>query len=99
GLQKAKLLTNLLPSEIRLERLIKRKKPWAVAAAAVLLLSVGALAMGYGSQYAAYNGKPVQDAMKEGKDVLSKVGDWDSKYKRAREEAENEGKAIDSIFS
>ncbi|HKB35349.1 MAG TPA: type IV pilus assembly protein PilM, partial [Gemmataceae bacterium] len=43
GLKKARLLTNLLPQEIRMERLIKGKKPWAVAAAAVLLLSVAGL--------------------------------------------------------
>ena len=32
GLQKARLLTNLLPPEIKMERLIKAKKPWAAAA-------------------------------------------------------------------
>ncbi len=38
GMDKGKLTVNLLPSEIVRERLIRRKKPWAVAAAAVILL-------------------------------------------------------------
>jgi type IV pilus assembly protein PilM len=38
GLGKGAVHTNLLPKEIVQSRLIKRKKPWAVAAAALLLL-------------------------------------------------------------
>ncbi len=38
GLGKGAVHTNLLPREIVQSRLIKRKKPWAVAAAALLLL-------------------------------------------------------------
>jgi len=38
GLGKASLRTNLLPREIIHDRIIRQKKPWAVAAAAVLLL-------------------------------------------------------------
>ena len=38
GLAKGGVHTNLLPREIIQDRLIKRKKPWAVAAAALLLL-------------------------------------------------------------
>ncbi len=38
GMNRGKLTVNLLPGEIVRERLIRRKKPWAVAAAAVLLL-------------------------------------------------------------
>jgi hypothetical protein len=58
GLRRARLLTNLLPQEIRMERLIKGKKPWAVAAAAALLLSIAGLLFGYGSQWYAYGGDP-----------------------------------------
>ena len=41
GLGKGGLRTNLLPKEIVHDRLIREKKPWAVAAAAVLLLAAG----------------------------------------------------------
>ncbi|NLF06859.1 MAG: pilus assembly protein PilM [Pirellulaceae bacterium] len=41
GLDKSGIRTNLLPREIVNDRLIRRKKPWAVAAAALLALSCG----------------------------------------------------------
>ncbi len=39
GLGEAGLRTNLLPKEITMDRLIRRKKPWAVAAAALVMLA------------------------------------------------------------
>ncbi len=44
GLGKGTLKVNLLPPEIRFERMIKAKKPIAVAAAALLLLGLGGFA-------------------------------------------------------
>ena len=41
GLGKAGLQTNLLPREIAHDRLVRQKKPWAVAAVAALLLACG----------------------------------------------------------
>src|SRR5436305_1702812 len=38
GLGRAQLKTNLLPPEIEQVRLVRRKKPWALAASALLLL-------------------------------------------------------------
>jgi type IV pilus assembly protein PilM len=40
GLEKSTLSTNLLPPEIRTERMIRAKKPWAVAMVAALLLGI-----------------------------------------------------------
>jgi type IV pilus assembly protein PilM len=40
GLGKAGLNQNMLPDEIRNARMIKQKKPWAIAAAAVLMLAL-----------------------------------------------------------
>ena len=47
GLKRARLQTNLLPHEIRIERLVRAKKPWAVAAAAALLIGGGAFLLSY----------------------------------------------------
>ena len=47
GLDKAPLKTNLLPSEILQERMILAKKPWAVAAVAILLLGLTASFVSY----------------------------------------------------
>ena len=54
GLKQARLQTNLLPDEIRVERLVRAKKPWAVAAAAALLLASGGLALSYALEYRTY---------------------------------------------
>ena len=44
GFSSLRIQTNLLPSEIRTECMVKAKKPWAAAAAAILLLGIGAMA-------------------------------------------------------
>src|SRR5947209_6991263 len=46
GLKAARLQTNLLPPEIRVDRLIRAKKTWAVAAEACLMLCIGGRAKG-----------------------------------------------------
>lgn len=51
AMKQAKLTTNLLPPEITRERLIKAKKPWAVAAAAMVMLGTGVMALGYSMPY------------------------------------------------
>lgn len=52
GLNKSALRTNLLPQEILVDRLVRQKKPWAVAAVAALLL---ACALNFGFHWQAYN--------------------------------------------
>ena len=63
GLKETRLQTNLLPPEIRMERLIRAKKPWAVAAAAALLLGVGAMSAGYAANYNSVAAKSISDAI------------------------------------
>jgi len=54
GLKMSRLHTNLLPQEIRMDRLVRSKKPWAVAAAACLLLGIGAAAFGLRLEHDAF---------------------------------------------
>jgi type IV pilus assembly protein PilM len=58
ALDRAQLRTNLLPEEIITTRLVKAKKPWAVAAAAVLLLG---LSVNYFGHYASLMTANVDD--------------------------------------
>jgi len=44
GVGKTRLATNLLPYEVTVERLVRSKKPWAVAAAACLLVTIAGVA-------------------------------------------------------
>jgi type IV pilus assembly protein PilM len=66
GLDKSSLKTNLLPGEIVKDRLVRQKKPWAVAAAAVLLLgctiSFASLSRAVGSVDEAKYGPAVEAA-------------------------------------
>ena len=56
ALDKAQIHTNLLPDEIITKRLVKAKKPWAVAAAALLLTG---MAVDYASHYSAWRSASV----------------------------------------
>jgi type IV pilus assembly protein PilM len=60
GLNTGRLTTNLLPQEIRVERLIRAKKPWAAAAAAALLLGTAIPMFGYYMDYRANNAPAVK---------------------------------------
>ena len=51
GIQSGGLRTNLLPKEISMDRLIRRKKPWAVAAAAIVMLACTVSYAAYALQY------------------------------------------------
>jgi len=51
GLKATRLSTNLLPQDVRVERLIREKKPFALTAAASLLAGVGIFAAFSGSQF------------------------------------------------
>jgi type IV pilus assembly protein PilM len=58
ALDKAQIHTNLLPGEIITKRLVKAKKPWAVAAAALLLTG---MAVDYWSHYSSWASADIKD--------------------------------------
>jgi type IV pilus assembly protein PilM len=99
GLKKSKLQTNLLPQEIRTERLIKGKKPWAVAAAAALLLAIGGVTLAFGMEWNSFGGKAVTKAKDDGDKVLKALAAANRKFDEAKAEAEKEEKNIGSIVS
>jgi type IV pilus assembly protein PilM len=66
GIHMTRLQTNLLPPEIQFERMIRAKKPWAISAAAALLVGVMALAFNYSMRYRAVAAESIADAIKEG---------------------------------
>jgi hypothetical protein len=65
GLNASCIHTNLLPPEIAKERAIKAKKPWAVAAAAVLLLITPPLLLGWAASKASWTNEGVKKASNE----------------------------------
>jgi type IV pilus assembly protein PilM len=98
GLGRGALSTNLLPPEIERVRLVRAKKPWALAASALVLLALTFLfAFGDVRVLAFVSSPQFKDAVNQAK-VVSKTGaqlktdfdkskgDWDKKY--------TEGKAL-----
>ena len=68
---KTRIRTTLLPPEIAVERKIRRKKPWAMAAAAGLLLAMGIGTMGSASVLSSYG----TDKWGESESLVKKVQD------------------------
>jgi cell division ATPase FtsA len=64
GLKQARLQTNLLPYEVRLERIVRGKKPWAVAAAAALALGMFLMAFAEGWSKTATDSPDIVTAQK-----------------------------------
>lgn len=72
--------TTLLPPEITRERVIRRKKPWAVATAATLLLGTAVATMGNAFPYLAVHTTDFTKAEKDAEDFGAKVAEFKSKY-------------------
>jgi type IV pilus assembly protein PilM len=86
GLGLAKLKTNLMPQEIQRDRMIRAKKPWAVAAASALFLGAGLLATGYAINYNAVSAKSIQDEMAKAKQMLDRVASMNSSANQKEQE-------------
>src|SRR5450631_2611740 len=72
GLKQARLQTNLLPYEVRLERVIRGKKPWVVTAAASLIVGMCILAFARGVEKNAVDNDDIKKSLAE-LDAKSKV--------------------------
>src|SRR5262249_8822641 len=97
GLGVSKLHTNLLPQEIRVERMIRAKKPWAATAAAAMLLGTSIMGMGYAMQYRSVAAKPVQDAMNQVKTTKGTVDRFVGRCNELVTQIDNDKNAVKSI--
>ncbi len=99
GLKRARLLTNLLPNEIRVERLIKAKKPFAAAAAACLLFAGAGLALSYGLEKRTYGDVRVDKAVKDAGSAADKAKKAKSQFDAAKKKAREEEDAVRTIVA
>ncbi len=83
GAGKATLGTNLLPDEIFADRLIKEKKPWAVAAVALLLVGCAGAFTGYWRAWASAQESDYQSAFAAINAMDSDSSQANSSYKDA----------------
>ncbi len=85
GLRDTKIKTNLLPREIATDRMIRAKKPWAVGAAAVVLLSLTA---SFGSYWRANNSVRMQEyfepAVKQADSTVSTANQYKTDFESAK---------------
>ncbi len=79
-LGRTRIRTSLLPPEIATARKIRRKKPWAVATAASLLLGYAISTMGNGISYAKPHSEAFTEAENQVNTLSTKVSGDKSKY-------------------
>jgi type IV pilus assembly protein PilM len=90
GLGKAEIHTNLLPEEIVTRRLVKEKKPWAVAAAAALLVGTTVNYVAHYSQWESADAeKPaIKNAITQANASSSKASGYKTEQSEIREKFE-----------
>ena len=97
GLNRSQLRTNLLPPEVEQVRLIRRKKPWALAASALLMLGFLALFLGDFRAYAKVVNPEYKAAIDKADGVSKKGGGYLTAFEAAKGEFTTklaEGKAL-----
>jgi type IV pilus assembly protein PilM len=86
GLDKAKLSTNLLPPEIVTDRLIRAKKPWAVAMVAALLLGISINFLGHWRAWNSVHESHFKSAMGAADSASQTASSGQSAYESAKAE-------------
>ncbi|HKB01717.1 MAG TPA: type IV pilus assembly protein PilM [Gemmataceae bacterium] len=99
GLGVARLSTNLLPPEISFARKIRAKKPYAVAAAAALLLGTTILAYGKSIPLADVSNKKIEDSIAKGKGVVDQAKRVDQDIAAKKAEIEKTQTEVESIIA
>jgi len=88
GLKRSSIHTNLIPKEIVKDRIIRSKKPWAVAAAAVLLLGCTISFVSYSRALATVDVARFQDAERRAEQVTKKAKDFQQEAADAKGQME-----------
>lgn len=96
GLKQSRIQTNLLPNEIRVERLIRAKKPMALAGAAALLLGLGIYSWSSGSDFS--HAKAAADEAKKAESVVSRKASLENEYNGTKEKVISARKAAANII-
>ena len=97
GLNRSQLRTNLLPPEIEQVRVLRRKKPWALAASALLMLGFSAMFLGDYKAFAKVVNEPFKQAVERAKSVSTTGAKYATDYATAKGEFEaklKEGNAL-----
>jgi type IV pilus assembly protein PilM len=99
GLKRAKLQTNLLPHDIRVERMVRGKKPWAAAAAAAMLVAVAGLSFGKNMEKAAVTNPEIKREFDALESVKREIGAKESEYKEAEAKVEKSKESLKRLVA
>ena len=80
GLKQAHIQTNLLPHEVRFERVIRGKKPWAVAAAAALVFGMFMMAFARGMEKSAIDSVEITQEKAKAEAIAKQLSDLTAAY-------------------
>jgi type IV pilus assembly protein PilM len=97
GLGRSQLKTNLLPPEVEQVRILRRKKPWALAASALLMLGFAVMYLGDYKAYSKVVNEPFKQAVDKVKSVSQQGSGYANSYNATKGEFEaklKEGKAL-----
>eukprot|EP00456_Euglypha_rotunda_P013784 TRINITY_DN141_c0_g3_i2.p1 TRINITY_DN141_c0_g3~~TRINITY_DN141_c0_g3_i2.p1 ORF type:complete len:775 (+),score=204.19 TRINITY_DN141_c0_g3_i2:767-3091(+) len=89
--------TTLLPPEIAIARKVRRKKPWAVATAATLLVGLSMSAAGYGAAYMSVSEDRFGEQEKSADGIATEASGLKSKYdaeEKKNEKLRTDGKKL-----
>jgi type IV pilus assembly protein PilM len=99
GLGEARLTTNLLPHEIRTDRLIRAKKPYAVAAAAMLLIGVVGVSLGFAQDRRSKVDERIEKAEKAAAAAVAAHGSQETKFGAKKGEVDDTQGKVKTILA
>ena len=99
SLGRGSIQTNLLPPEIRQDRLIRGKQPWAIGAAAALLLGMTLSCFGYYRAWKSADVESFQQEISAATSIAAESGSEQSSYSEATNNLEATKNLLDSIVS
>jgi type IV pilus assembly protein PilM len=100
GLKTGRLTTNLLPKDIQFERMVRAKKPWALAGAAALFLGLMGPTVYYAMQYRAVAAEAITNEIdKQDKPLVTKVSADNSEFTRKEGEVKKQEDAVRNIIA
>src|ERR1019366_3784137 len=97
GLKQARLQTNLLPYEVRLERVIRGKKPWVVAAAACLIFGMFMMALAQGMEKRAIVNEAVDKLPKDSITTTNQAKQFRDGYKNGEDRLKKTLEGLEKI--
>lgn len=98
ALGQAQIRTSLLPPEITTARKIRRKKPWAIAACAVLMLGYAISTIVNANAYAKPHSDAFATAEKAAKEVTDEVTGYQTAYDAAKTKFESTRSEVNTLI-